>query len=100
MVEVCGGPVVAVAGERLPAMSISWEQSEHPERWTGHIVFMSECDLEIDYEEWPKSEGVCLHCVIRDGDQQLARGLDLAKIYGQVDYDLDRGEWIIPANNG
>ncbi len=39
---------------------------------------------------------MCLRCLIEQGDDQLGRGLDLAREYGQVDYDPDEGEWFVP----
>ena len=38
-------------------------------------------------EYYDDVEVVCLHCLLEDGDEQLGDGLDLAKRYGQVDYD-------------
>jgi hypothetical protein len=29
----------------------------------------------------------------QDGDEQLGRGLDLARVHGQVDYNPDGREW-------
>jgi len=39
---------------------------------------------------------VCLNCLIEDGDEQLARGLDLARVHGQADFDPDAVEWFVP----
>jgi hypothetical protein len=36
-----------------------------------------------------------LHCLLEDGDAQLGRGLDLAKRLGQVDWDVEAGEWVV-----
>jgi len=30
------------------------------------------------------------------GDEQLARGLELARAHGQVDFDPESGEWFFP----
>jgi hypothetical protein len=65
-------------------------------RWdSGFVVFFSEFDPELDDDPTP-TEFVCVGCLIADGDEQLGRGLDLAREYGQVDWDLDRGEWVVP----
>ena len=94
--DTCSGPLAIVVGEKLPALSISWEQPDRPENFSGFVVFMGECSLDIPEELWPESEPVCLQCLIRDGDEALGRGLDLAKAHGQVDFDGAAGAWIVP----
>jgi hypothetical protein len=89
------GTAVVVAGERSPALSVSWE-GPSSRFSSGFVVFFSECSLDVDEDEWPPSDIVCLHCLIDDGDEQLARGLDLARVHGQVDFDPAAGEWFVP----
>ena len=60
------------------------------------MVFFAEYDPDVDDEESFPGELVCLHCLIEEGDEQLARGLDLARVHGQVDFDPDTGEWFVP----
>ena len=48
------------------------------------MVFFAEYDPDVDDEESFPGELVCLHCLIEEGDEQLARGLDLARVHGQV----------------
>ena len=44
---------------------------------------------------------VCLHCLLEQGDAQLGRGLDMARLHGRhVDYDPDEDEWFIPDDAG
>lgn len=47
------------------------------------------------FDELP-AVSVCLGCLIDDGDAQLARGLELARRMGQVDWDTAIGEWFVP----
>ncbi len=89
----CSGPLAFVAGVESPAMSISWERPTYPDRDSGFVVFMGECRLDVDEDDWPESQPLCLHCLIEDGGEQLGVGLNLAKIHGQVDYDTEAGEW-------
>jgi hypothetical protein len=65
-VEVCGGPILIVAGRQLPALSVAWEASEYPDRWTGHTVFMGECRLDVDHDEWPEPQPICMQAEIGD----------------------------------
>jgi hypothetical protein len=38
-----------------------------------------------------------LPCLVEEyGDEQLGRGLDLARTHDQVDWDPARGEWVVP----
>ena len=91
MGESCG-PGAIVVGERPPAMSISWEQPRRP--WdSGYCVIFSEVDPG---DEVSVSDLVCLRCLIEDGDAALGRGLELARRHGQVDFDLETGEWFVP----
>lgn len=86
---VSHGPVVFVVGQERPALSVSW--SEEP--FSGFIVFFSEFDPADEHDETPTTP-VCLHCLLDDGDDQLARGLDLARRHGQVDWDGEA--WFVP----
>jgi hypothetical protein len=90
------GPLAFVAGETPPALSISWKQPDYPDRDSGYIVFFSECDLDVPSEDWPESQPLCLHCLLDDGGEQVGRGLDRAKQFGQVDYDAETDEWYVP----
>jgi hypothetical protein len=92
---VSHGPLVLTVGERPPAMSISWAPPVAPVD-SGYLVFFA--DLLPDdpgFDELP-TQTVCLHCLIADGDEQLGRGLDLAREHGQVDWDPDAEEWFVP----
>ena len=81
-------------GQTPPAMSVSYTAPKAP--WdSGFVIFFSEFDLDLDDDPTP-SRLVCLHCLIADGDEQLGRGLDLAREHGQVDWDADPGKWIVP----
>lgn len=89
-----GDRLAIVVGEEPPAMSVSF--AEPAGAFSGYIVIFA--DLfpgDPGFDELP-SEPVCLHCLIQDGDEQLARGLDLAREHGQVDFDPDSGEWFVP----
>ena len=89
------GLLACVIGEKPPAMSISWAPPVAPND-SGYIVFMA--DLlpdEEGFDDLP-AVAVCLHCLLEDGGEQLGRGLDLAKLHAQVDYDDETGEWFIP----
>jgi len=88
MADGCG-PVAIVVGELPPAMSISWERPRRP--WdSGFVVFFD------DGTDQTPSEPVCLRCLVNDADAQLARGLDLARRHGRVDFDVELGEWFVP----
>jgi hypothetical protein len=87
----CGGLAIVV-GEQPPAMSVSWADD-------FFVVFMSEFRPGIDDDAFP-GESVCLHCLVEDGDEQLARGLHLARRLGHVDYDVHADEWFRPDNAG
>ncbi len=39
---------------------------------------------------------ICIHCALKDGGEQLGRGLDLAREHGQVDRDPEPEEWFVP----
>jgi hypothetical protein len=90
-----GQLVLTVGGER-PAMSISWEQPAGPYD-SGFLVFFADTDPASD--DSPTAT-VCLHCLVKEGDEQLGRGLDLAKLHGQVDYDADTDEWFLTDDQG
>jgi hypothetical protein len=88
------GLAVVVVGERPPAMSVAWVRPTSPFD-SGYSVIYSELDPELEDDPTP-SQVVCLDCLIRDGDEQLGRGLDLARRHGQVDYDPATDEWFVP----
>jgi hypothetical protein len=93
-VSGCGVAVVTI-GEEPPAMSIAWERPRS--RYdSGYSVIFSEFDPELGDDDPTPSHVVCLHCLVEDGDEQLGRGLDLAKRHGQVDWDVELGEWFDP----
>jgi hypothetical protein len=81
-------------GEQPQVMSVSW--ADDPPFF---VVFMSEFRPGIDDDAFP-GEPVCLHCLVEDGDEQLGRGLDQAKVHGRVDFDVDAGEWFVPDDAG
>jgi hypothetical protein len=91
------GLAVIVVGERPPAMSVSWVKPTSPYD-SGYLVLFWEFDPDDD--DRTPSQVVCLHCLIEDGDEQLARGLDLAKRHGQVDFDVEADEWFVPDDAG
>ena len=73
-------------------MSVSYSPAMAP--WdSGFVIFFSEFDPDLDDDPTP-SRLVCLHCLISDGNEQLGRGLDLAR--GQVEWDRNRGKWVVP----
>jgi hypothetical protein len=89
------GQFVLVIGEKPPAMSISFEPPSSPAD-SGFVVFFGDVlPGEDAFEEFVEgcSGPVCLHCLVEDDDEQLGRGLDLVRVHGQVDWDIDRGEW-------
>ena len=88
-----GADLVIVAGEEPPAMSVAFADPEG--QFSGFSVIYSELDPDDDDTA---SSVVCLHCLLEDGDEQLARGLDLARVHGQVDFDPDAGESFVPAD--
>jgi hypothetical protein len=92
------GLVVVVVGERPPVMSVAWVRPTSPSD-SGYSVIYSEFDPELDNDPTP-AHVVCLDCLIEDGDEQLARGLEQARVHGQVDYDPDRDEWFVPSDAG
>jgi hypothetical protein len=59
------------------------------------LVFFSEVDPDSVDGSTP-TQFLCLHCLLEDGDEQLARGLDLARVHGQDDFDPEAGEWFVP----
>jgi len=65
-------------------------------QFSGFSVIYSELDPD-DPDDATPTTVVCLRCLIQDGDGQLARGLDLARAHGQVDFDPGAGEWFVPA---
>jgi hypothetical protein len=84
-----GRTFAVVSGEERPALSIGRGDNIY-------TVFFSECRLDLPADEWPEGRAVCLGCLIEDGDDQLAQGLDLATVHGQVDWDAELGEWFAP----
>lgn len=83
-----GDGLAIVYGKQRPAMSVSYEPGSF------YLVFNADADLENDSTDG--AEPVCLHCLIEDGDEQLAAGLDMAKVRGQADWDPDAAEWFVP----
>lgn len=63
-------------------------------------VIFSEYDPEEPDENDGPGDLVCAGCLVEDGDTQLARGLDLARIHGQVDFDPESGEWFVAQSQG
>jgi hypothetical protein len=85
--------VVFTLGAVSPAMSVSWAPPIGAID-SGYIVIYSD---HIDVlDEAPTT--VCMRCLVDDGDEQLARGLDLARQHGQVDWDVEAGEWFVPVD--
>jgi hypothetical protein len=80
-----------MVGKERPAKSISWDD--------GYFVVIYS-ELDPDDPDATPSMPVCLDCLVEDGDVQLARGLDLARINGQVDFDVAAGEWFVPEDAG
>jgi hypothetical protein len=60
-------------------------------------VFYADADLDADSRE--TGQPLCLHCLVDDSDEQLAAGLDMAKVHSQADWDLEGGEWFAPADH-
>jgi hypothetical protein len=86
---------VIVVGETPPAMSISYEAPTSPYD-SGFVVLFSEFDPELGEDDLTPSQVVCMGCLIEEGDAQLGAGLDFARLYGQVDWDTEQGEWFDP----
>lgn len=89
------GRLVCTIGEKRPAMSISWAPPVAPVD-SGYIVIFA--DLfpgDPGFDDLPRRP-VCLHCLLEGGDEQLGRGLDLARKLGQVDWDEEAEEWFVP----
>ena len=72
-------------------MAISWEPPTAPID-SGFIVSMFD-DLDDD-----EGEAICLACLLEGGDEQLGRGLDLAKQWGRCVWDVDAAEWYYPTH--
>ena len=87
--------MVFTVGEKLPAMSISWDQPQ-ARNDSGFIVLFSDLPPDDDGFDDVPMVPVCMHCLLEDGDEQLGRGLDMAKLHGQVDFDPDAVEWFVP----
>jgi hypothetical protein len=84
---------VIVAGSERPAMSVAFADPRGA--FSGYSVIFAELDPD-DLDDATPTTVVCLHCLIEGGDGQLARGLDLARAHGQVDFDPESGEWFVP----
>jgi len=86
--------VVLVTGSRRPAMSIHYAAPPDPIRYS---VIFAELDPEADEEDTSiPCEPWCLCCFAAELDEQIGRGLDLAReLNGQVDYDVEAGEWFL-----
>jgi hypothetical protein len=87
--------VAIVVGKESPAMSVSWEPPIGPAD-SGFCVFFAEIDPREESQIESEGEVLCLHCLLDQGGEQLGRGLDLAKVHGQVDYDVELEEWFVP----
>lgn len=88
------GQVAAVVGSERPAMSVSFDKAGEVDFFV--IFFADLLPGDEGFDDLPE-ELVCLHCLVEDhGDEQLGRGLDMARLYGHVDYDPDDDEWFIP----
>jgi len=86
-----GRLVVGVLGSEPPAMSVAWERARPP--LSGFTVIYADADLDDDADI---GELVCIGCLLEHGDEQLGRGLDLAREHRQVDWDEEAGEWFVP----
>ena len=89
----CGGELAVLVGSERPAMSVSFEGSGGV--IPGYLVFFAEY-VPGEVEGSTPEELVCVHCLIEEGDTQVARGLELARAHGQVDFDPDSREWFVP----
>jgi hypothetical protein len=85
---------VVVVGEQKPAMSFAWVKPASPND-SGYSVIYSELDPGDPNDATP-SDVICLGCLLEEGDEQLGRGMELAKVHGQVDYDPATDEWFVP----
>jgi hypothetical protein len=87
------GQAALVIGSERPAMSISFDKAGAVDFF---VVFFA--DLfpgDPGFDDLPE-QLVCFQCLLEEGDAQLARGLDLARLHGQVDYDPGEEEWLLP----
>ena len=74
-------------------MSISFDKAGAVDLFIVYFADLFPGDEGFD--DLPE-EIVCLHCFLQDCDEQLGRGLDLARLHGQVDYDPHDDEWFVP----
>ena len=87
------GGLAVVLGEQPPAMSVSFADD-------FFVVFYSDYRPGLDDKDSMPGQPICLHCLLDEGDEQLGRGLDMAKRHGHVDYDVEAGEWFVPTDAG
>ena len=71
-----------VAGFEPPAMSVMYADPRGA--FSGYSVIFAELDPD-DADDATPATVVCLHCLL-EGGAQLARGLDFARVHGQVDF--------------
>ena len=91
------GQVAAVVGSVRPAMSISWDKAGAADFFV--IFFADRLPGDDGFDELSE-ELVCLQCLLDEGDEQIGRGLDMARRFGQADHDEIEREWFVPVTEG
>lgn len=98
-----GGLVAVVIGSEPPVCGVLFAAGVRPPD-SGFTVIWDDApferDLQLGEDGWyddPRVTTWCLHCLI-DDHPELGRGLDLARVHGQVDLDTD-GEWVITVDD-
>ena len=94
MARVSGshGGLAVVVGEQPPAMSVSFAD-------TFFVVFYSRLQAESRRQGLDARPAGLLALPARGRRRQLAAGLDIAKVHGQADWNLEADEWIVPTDH-
>lgn len=91
-----------VIGELPPVFGVIYVAEAAARAWdSGFTVIWDDAPHESElhrgpggqYDD-PRVSVVCLHCLI-DDSPELGRGLDLARVHGQVDWDDEGGFWFV-----
>jgi hypothetical protein len=76
-------------------MSISWAPPVGPGDSSNIVFFADPLPGDPGFEDMPV-QPICLHCLMEDGDEQLVRGLDLARRLGHADWGPECEKWFVP----
>ena len=86
------GRAAIVLGGRWPAKAISYLEPE--ERWeTGHMVVLEDVPEPEELSGDESSRLVCVDCLLEE-QPEVGSGLDLARVHGQVVWDVSSGGWV------